>query len=102
MTAMLRERMFKMSLFWQLQLVFWGAHCFIWLFLDATLTSNLKIFFYQIAHYPVPFLLSFGLRTIYKKYQVHRLSFIIITFIILILSGICGMLWVFEQEILSY
>jgi len=94
--------MVKVSLFWKLQLVFWGAHCVIWYFLDASLTSDLKIILFQIVHYPVPFLLSFGLRAIYKKYQVHRLPFIKITFIILIISAICGMIWVLEQEILSY
>lgn len=99
---MLRENRFKMSVFWQLQLVFWGSHCLIWFFLDASLTSNLKIILYQIAHYPIPFLLSFGLRAIYKKYQVHRHSFIVIALIILILSAICGVIWVVEQEILSY
>ncbi len=102
MIAMLREKKLKMNLFWQLQIVFWGAHCFIWYFLEDSLTSNLKVFLYQIAHYPVPIILSFGLRAVYKKYQVHRFSFIIIAFIILLLSVICGICWVFEQEMLSY
>jgi two-component system, LytTR family, sensor kinase len=102
MTAMLSQRMFKMSLFWKLQLVFWGAHCCIWFILDATIIATLRNVLFQIVNYPAPFLLSHGLRIIYKKYQVHRLSFVKITFIILILSGICGMFWIIEQEFLSY
>jgi len=102
MTTLFKNGMIKMSLFWQHQFIYWFAHFFIWLLLDPILTSSLKIFVYHLAHYPVPFLLSFGLRTIYKQYQVHRFSFVKITFIILISSGICGMLWIFEQEFLSY
>ena len=99
---MLKERMFKMSLFWKLQLVFWGAHCFIWFFLDSTLIANLKNILSQILHYIAPFLLSYGLRTIYKKYQVHRLSLVKITFIILSLSCICASFWIFEQELFTH
>jgi two-component system, LytTR family, sensor kinase len=102
MIAVFRERIVKMSLFWQLQFVFWMAHCFIWFILEPSIISSWRNIFFHLAHYPVPFLLSFGLRVVYKNYQVHRFSFFKIAIIIVILSCICGMIWVLEQHLLSY
>jgi len=100
--SVFNRRHFKINLFWKLQFVFWGSHYVLWSILDTRVFSSVNIFLYALFQYVAPILLSYGLHAIYKKYRVHKLSFMKVIAIVLFFSVVCGMLWLIEQEILNY
>jgi len=96
------EKINKWKLFLFLNFLFWFLHWFTWLFLEPQFLSHLSNLLVHLVQYSIPILSTFGLRYIYKKYYVQQLHLFLIAILIIVLSILCGILWVIEHQVIVY
>lgn len=82
------------NIFWMLNALFWFTHWFAWILIETRYITDYPANFIHLLQYTAPFLLTFGLRLLYKKYNLIQLKLTKLILKVIIHSLILGIMWV--------